>query len=68
MRFQDPAASTRHATYATTKPAGSPSSRRGTDAAMIAMPNIAMSIARVRVRTPDTLAYNVNAVQTLHIA
>jgi hypothetical protein len=68
VRFQEPAASSRHTMYATMKIAGSPRTTCGTDAAMIAMPNMASSIDRVRVSVPDTFAYSVNDVQTLHIA
>lgn len=47
---------------------GSPRTSCGTEAAITAMPNIATSIGRSRVRAPATFAYRVNDVQTLHMA
>ncbi len=61
-------ASSRQATYAIAKICSCSCTARGTAAAITAMPNIAVSMARWRVRWADTLAYSVNETQTLQIA
>jgi hypothetical protein len=67
-RRQDAAPSSRQATYAMAKTCSCSWATRGTAAAITAMPNIANSIVRWRVRWAETLAYSVNETQTLQIA